>query len=150
MRGFQDHRVINATNFSQSAYNAYGAPYDVFAANALLVDAKCSSSDTHSIQATLGIVGDSTHIVYTKGYSYDPVLTNWTQYTSTCNGILNGEWCAGHTTATITNPNISTADNQNPAYFVGITCSVQGGAWKCGCRDTTCGNFYWQVQGAGL
>lgn len=51
--------------------------------------------------------------------------------------------------ATITDPNVSMASAANPTYLVGMTCSVQGGSWKCGCRDTSCTNFSWQIQGAG-
>ena len=76
------------SNFSEAAYNLYGAPYDVFS--------------------------------------------------------------AGPTTATITDPDITTASASAPAYLVGMVCSVQGGGWKCGCRDTSCTNFYWQIQGAGM
>lgn len=141
--------TVTPTNFSQAAYNSYGAPYDLFASNAQLVDAKCTSSDTHTISATIGKTGDTTRIVYTKGYYFDPGINNWAQYTSTCTGTLNGDWCAGPVTATITDPDLSTASAGAPAYFVGMVCSVQGGGWKCGCRDTNCTNFYWQIQGAG-
>ena len=146
---FSSCNTVNTTNFSQAAYNAYGAPFDAFQTTTNLVDAKCTSSDTHTINLTTGITGDTTRIVYTKGYWYDPVTAGWTQYSGTCNGALNGEWCQGSVSATIASPNISTASAANPTYVVGMTCSVQGGSWKCGCRDTTCANFYWQVQGAG-
>lgn len=141
--------TVTPTNFSQAAYNSYGAPYDLFASNASLVDAKCTSGDTHTIETTIGKTGDTTRIAYTTGYYYDPGISDWAPFTGTCTGTLNGEWCAGPTTATITDPDISTASATNPAYIVGFTCSVQGGSWKCGCRDTTCANFSWQVQGAG-
>ena len=141
--------TVTPQNFFQPSYNGYGAPFDLFKGNAMLLDAKCSSSNTHTIEATLGIPGDMTRIVYTKGYYYDSSVSGWKQYTATCKGRLNGEWCQGHATATITSPNISTASANAPTYFVGMACSVQGGQWKCGCRDTTCANFYWQIQGAG-
>ena len=146
----QSCNTITTGNFSQSAYNSYGAPFDAFQTSTNLLDAKCTSSDTHTINLTTGITRDTTRIVYTKGYWYDPVTTSWTQYSGTCTGALNGEWCQGSVSATITSPNLSTASATNPAYLVGMTCSVQGGSWKCGCRDTTCANFYWQVQGAGM
>ena len=146
----QSCNTVTTTNFSQAAYNAYGAPFDAFQTSTNLLDAKCTSSDTHTINLTTGITGDTTRIVYTKGYYYDPVTTGWTQYSGTCNGALNGEWCQGSVSATIASPNISTASAANPTYVVGMTCSVQGGSWKCGCRDATCSNFYWQVQGAGM
>ena len=141
--------TVTTTNFSQAAYNSYGAPFDAFQTGTNLLDAKCNSADAHTINLTTGVTGDTTRIVYTKGYYYDPVTAGWTQYSGTCNGALNGEWCQGSISATITNPNISTASASNPAYLVGMTCSVQNGSWRCGCRDTTCANFYWQVQGAG-
>jgi len=125
----------------------YGAPYDVFTSNVSLLKADCRTEDIHTIQATLGVLGDTTRIVYTKGYYY--ANGNWTQYTGICTGALNGDWCQGSVSATITDPNLSTASAAAPAYFVGMTCSVQGGSWRCGCRDTNCANFYWQIQGAG-
>jgi hypothetical protein len=139
--------TVTTSNFSQSAYNSYGAPFDAFATGTMLVNANCSASDPNTIQLTSGVPGDTTRIVYTKGYSY--AGSAWTQYTGTCTGALNGDWCQGSVSATITDPNLSTASAAAPAYLVGMTCSVQGGGWKCGCRDTTCGNFYWQIQGAG-
>lgn len=146
---FSTCNTVTPQNFYQPAYNGYGAPFDLFGGNAMLVDAKCSSSDTHTIKATLGIPGNTTRIVYMKGYYYDPSISNWKQYTPTCNGTLNGDWCTGSATANITNPNISTASASAPAYFLGIVCSVQNGQWKCGCRDTACATSYWQIQGAG-
>ena len=142
--------TVTTANFSQSAYNSYGAPFDAFQTSTNLMNTQCNSADTHTVNLTTGITGDTTRIVYTKGYWYDAVTTAWRQYTGTCTGALNGEWCQGSVSATITDANISTANAANPTYLVGMTCSVQGGSWKCGCRDTACSNFSWQIQGAGL
>jgi hypothetical protein len=142
--------TVNTTNFSQSAYNAYGAPFDVFQTTTNLMAATCTSGNPNTLTATLGITGDTTRIVYTRGYWYDAVTSGWKQYSGTCTGALNGDWCQGSVSATITDANVSTASSTNPTYLVGMTCSVQGGSWKCGCRDTTCSNFLWQVQGAGM
>jgi hypothetical protein len=49
-----------------------------------LINASCTSSDPHTIQATLGQTGDTTRIVYTKGYYYTG--SAWTQYSGTCTG----------------------------------------------------------------
>jgi hypothetical protein len=146
---FSPCNTVTPQNFFEPAYNAYGAPFDLFRENTMLVDAKCSWGDTHTIHATVGIPGDLTHIIYMKGYYYDPSISNWKPYTATCNGAVNGGWCQGNATATITDPNISTASANAPTYFAGMVCSVQGGQWRCGCRDTTCTNFYWMIQGAG-
>lgn len=114
------------------------------------MDAQCTASDQRTINATIGKAGDTTRIAYTKGYYYDPGINNWAQYTGTCTGTPNGEWCAGPVTATITDTDILTQNAAAPVYFVGMVCSIQGGGWKCGCRDTNCTNFYWQIQGAGM
>ena len=147
---FSSCSTVTPTNFTDPIYTGYGAPYDVFASNTPLISTQCSSTDTHTLTATLGIPGDTTRIVYTKGYYYDPGINDWTSFTGTCTGALNGEWCQGSVSASVTNANISTASATDPAYVVGFTCSVQGGQWRCGCRDTTCSTFYWQVQGAGM
>ena len=147
---FSACNTVTTSNFSQSNYNSYGAPYDVFQTNTTLLNASCTSADPHTVQLASGITGDTTRIVYTKGYWYDPVTAGWRQYTGTCTGALNGEWCQGSVSATITDANVSTASAANPTYLVGMTCSVQGGSWKCGCRDTACSNFSWQIQGAGM
>ena len=146
----QPCNTVTTTNFSQSAYNSYGAPYDAFQTSTNLMNAMCTGADTHTVNLTTGVTGDTTRIVYTKGYWYDATTTAWRQYTGTCTGALNGEWCQGSVSATITDPNVSTASAANPTYLVGMTCSVQGGGWKCGCRDTSCTNFSWQIQGAGM
>ncbi len=142
--------TVTTSNFSQAAYNSYGAPFDAFQTSTNLMNTTCTSADTHTINLTTGVTGDTTRIIYTKGYWYDAVTTAWRQYTGTCTGALNGEWCQGSVSATITDTNVSTANAANPTYLVGMTCRVQGGSWKCGCRDTSCTNFSWQIQGAGL
>ncbi len=142
--------TVTPTNFTDPTFTGYGAPYDVFASNTPLISTQCSSTDTHTLTATLGIPGDTTRIVYTKGYYYDPGINDWTSFTGTCTGALNGEWCQGSVSASVTNANISTASVSDPSYLVGFTCRSQNGSWKCGCRDTSCSNFYWQVQGAGM
>ena len=147
---FSSCSTVTPTNFTDPTYTGYGAPYDVFASNTPLISTQCSSTDTHTLTATLGIPGDTTRIVYTKGYYYDPGINDWTSFTGTCTGALNGEWCQGSVSASVTNANISTASVSDPSYLVGFTCRSQNGSWKCGCRDTSCSNFYWQVQGAGM
>jgi hypothetical protein len=142
--------TVTTTNFSDAGYSAYGAPFDVFTSNTPLLNVTCTTADPTTINLTTGVTGDTTRIVYTKGYWYDAVTSGWKQYTGTCTGALNGEWCQGSVSAMITDANISVASATAPAYLVGMTCSVQGGSWKCGCRDTTCNSFYWQIQGAGM
>ena len=147
---FSSCSTVTPTNFTDPTYTGYGAPYDVFASNTPLISTQCSSTDTHTLTATLGIPGDTTRIVYTKGYYYDPGINDWTSFTGTCTGALNGEWCQGSVATSITDTDISTASVSDPSYLVGFTCRSQNGSWKCGCRDTSCSNFYWQVQGAGM
>jgi hypothetical protein len=37
-------------------------------------------------------------------------------------------------------------DNTNASYSVAYTCRWTGSQWKCGCRDSTCTQSYWQIQ----
>ncbi len=142
--------TVNTTNFSQAGYNAYGAPFDPYQTTTNLMQAQCTSGNPNTLTATLGVTGDTTRIVYTRGYWYDAVGSAWRQYTGTCTGAQNGDWCQGSVSATITDANVSTASASSPTYFVGMVCRMVSGQWKCGCRDTTCNSFYWQIQGAGL
>ncbi|QQS20667.1 MAG: hypothetical protein IPL87_03820 [Candidatus Moraniibacteriota bacterium] len=134
---------------SSSLPGGYGSPFDLFLSNTPLVAAECTSSDIHTLKATIGIPGNQTRVSYTKGYWYNPGTSSWVEYTGACSGTQNGNWCQGPVTATVTHANIDTTSAQTPVTFVGMTCSVQNGAWKCGCRDTSCSSFLWQVQGAG-
>ncbi|QQS21366.1 MAG: hypothetical protein IPL87_02540 [Candidatus Moraniibacteriota bacterium] len=134
---------------SSSLPGGYGSPFDLFLSNTPLVAAECTASDIHTLKATIGIPGNQTRVSYTKGYWYNPGTSSWVEYTGACSGTQNGNWCQGPVTATVTHANIDTTSAQTPVTFVGMTCSVQNGAWKCGCRDTSCSSFLWQVQGAG-
>ncbi|QQS20917.1 MAG: hypothetical protein IPL87_05260 [Candidatus Moraniibacteriota bacterium] len=134
---------------SSSLPGGYGSPFDLFLSNTPLVAAECTASDIHTLKATIGIPGNQTRVSYTKGYWYNPGTSSWVEYTGACSGTQNGNWCQGSTSATVTHANIDTTSAQTPVTFVGMTCSVQNGAWKCGCRDTSCSSFLWQVQGAG-
>ncbi|MFZ1735838.1 MAG: fibronectin type III domain-containing protein [Candidatus Moraniibacteriota bacterium] len=84
----------------------------------------------------------------TPSFSFCSTITPATSPGSTYAGYgaLNGDWCQGSITTSITDADISTASATDPAYLVGMTCSVQGVGWKCGCRDTACASFNWQVQ----
>ena len=149
-RGSEACHTVNTTNFSQSAYAVYGAPFDPYQTSVNLMGATCTRADPHTVNATLGVSGDTTRIVYTRGYWYDAVGSAWRQYSGTCTGALNGDWCQGSVSATITDANLSTASVASPTYFVGMVCRMVNSQWRCGCRDTTCSSFYWQIQGAGF
>ncbi|QQS20556.1 MAG: hypothetical protein IPL87_03215 [Candidatus Moraniibacteriota bacterium] len=142
--------LLPSTFPSRSDLNAYGAPYDLFSPqNPLLLEARCASTDTTTLQATIGIPGDNTRVVYMKGYVETGGV--WTQVTGiNCSGTRNGDWCQGSTSFSLTHPQINTSSSANPSYFVGMTCSVQQGSWKCGCRDSACSQFKWQIQGGGM
>lgn len=61
---------------------------------------------------------------------------------------------------TLTSPNAILADNwfpqtatgriattSNPAFVIGYVCQYVQNTWKCGCKDATCAQPFWQLQG---
>ncbi|QQR77528.1 MAG: hypothetical protein IPJ67_05400 [Candidatus Moraniibacteriota bacterium] len=55
-------------------------------------------------------------------------------------------------TTSITDTDISTAAEIaiDPAYFVRMTCSIQGGGWKCRCQGYNVFKLLLAGAGAGL
>ena len=145
---FVSCETVNQTNFSESLYSGYGAPYDVFSPQTILLSTSCQEGNIHTVKPTVGVPGDMARIVYTTGYRYDPTVCAWQPFSLDCTGVQNGKWCQGFATTTLTNETLFTATASMPAYVAGMTCSVQNGSWKCGCRDANCSTFSWQIQGA--
>lgn len=123
---------------SAAVPQGYGAAYNLFtSAKEQLVQTNSCTNTTASV--TVGN-GDAATYVYNLGYYWN--TTGWTQYAYTGTNAPNSTiWLSGTGRATI--PLASGTTNR---YYVGYTCLKINDAWKCGCRDTTCGTSYWQLQ----
>ena len=116
----------------------YGAAYNPLSSTKeYLVSAACTSATQANV--TVGN-GNTTTYVYNKGYYYTG--TTWQQFTLSCSNLVSNTWCVGKGTVTVPTP-------QNPTNVIGYTCQWVNSAWKCGCRDATCTDRYWQLQRVG-
>lgn len=125
--------------------SGYGASWDVTTpGKELLVKSNCPTSG-NSIDITIG-KGNTSQYIWSKTYLYNTAVTpaRWDMHTLTGTIDANGWVTSGSGTKTITTPFTPTATN--PLFFVGYVCTFHDSRWKCGCRDATCTNKFWQLQ----
>jgi hypothetical protein len=119
----------------------YASPYDVVSSpNTNLMNATC---DITSARLDLG-KGDPLQYIYNQGYLFKTGGSAWTplSYTSIESSIA-GAWYPKTATANIS---LTQTELANPNYNLAYICSWVGSAWKCGCRDASCTQSYWQIQ----
>lgn len=115
----------------------YGAAYNLFTdARGLLLQGKCFEK---KVRVTAGdSAAASTTYVYSTAYWWDG--EKWRPFTFT--GTAAGsQWVAGEAEAEIAMP--SSFSN---LYVAAYVCQLQNGSWKCGCRNQSCNQNYWQLQ----
>ena len=118
--------------------NGFGAPFDVFAPDDLLLAATCGN-DVARLEVGKG---DPDQIIYR--YGYELVNGQWQRLDLTGNVLLGGLWWRG--SASADRPWTATQQGQTNV-FLAYVCTSTGSEWKCGCRDATCAQSFWQVQG---
>ena len=113
-----------------------GVPWNVFNPTELVLQAFCSATDvTAQIQKPSSI---QYHYTYKEGHQWSTALQRWEAFTFTCTEpLLADTWCPG---------NASKSLNQANPFFIAYTCSWINNSWKCGCRDQSCTQTYWQLQ----
>jgi hypothetical protein len=115
----------------------FGVPWNPISSGSnLLLKSTCNSSG--SVTYSVG-VGNNLHYIYKTGYYY----TNaWQPYTLSGTFVQGStDWIVG--SASYTNPTPPNADY----FWVAYLCQWTGSSWKCGCRDASCSQNYWQLQG---
>jgi hypothetical protein len=126
---------------STSIPTGFASPYDVVSSPSTnLMNVTC---DVSSAKIDLGR-GDPLQYIYNQGYLFKTGGTNWSplSYTS-AESLIAGAWYPK--TAT-TNISLTSTELANPSYNLAYICTWVGSAWKCGCRDNTCAQSYWQIQ----
>jgi hypothetical protein len=110
-----------------------GVPWNVLNPSELLLQAWCTNTDTTAY------IGPVTY-VYHQGYAWDG--SNWQTLQLTCTGgaKVSDVWCPNSAPGALP----ATA---NASYYVAYTCNWTGSQWMCGCRDQTCAQSLWQLQG---
>lgn len=119
----------------------YASPYDVVSSPSTnLMQVTC---DVSSARVDLG-KGDPLQYIYNQGYLFKTGGTSWTPvpYTST-EQLIAGAWYPKTATATIS---LTSTELANPSYSLAYICTWMGSSWKCGCRDASCTQSYWQIQ----
>lgn len=116
-----------------------GAASNLFsAAKEVLLKATCSSS---SAEFRVGN-GSHTEYLYNKGYFWTGI--KWQRINFQCKGeVIQNTWCVG--TATYIQKLVSN-QLRRTQYYVAYVCTWTGTQWKCGCRDQTCAQRYWNLQ----
>jgi hypothetical protein len=118
----------------------FGAPWDVFSANELLIKATCQNATDATLDFGRGV---STQYIYNTGYHYHAGLANWTPMTLTSiESLISNAWYPKTATVTLTGLDLTNTTH----YALGYLCSWQTFQWKCGCRDAACTQSCWQIQ----
>jgi murein DD-endopeptidase MepM/ murein hydrolase activator NlpD len=123
--------LYTATSAPAPFPDGRGVPWNVFDPTRLLVRASCSD-----VSVTANVGTNQNEYIFNQGYQWDG--TTWNQFSFTCTGQTSDPWCIGTAQATL---------SANTLFYVAYTCTWTGSAWKCGCRDQTCAQNFWQLQG---
>jgi len=129
----------NLYNTNSSIPTGYGVPWNLLSSSReLLLTSICG---TFSVDLRVG-QGDPTHYIYNQGYSYQNGA--WQPFTLAGTYAQGSNaWLVGGGEYTLNNPSIGIT------YWVGYVCQWQSATsqWQCGCRDSSCTQNYWQLQG---
>jgi hypothetical protein len=125
---------------SSSIPAGYGAPWDVFSANELLIAATCTTVS----DATLNYgKGSALQYIYKTGHHYHAGMSGWSPINLTSSETL----IASSWYPKTANTSLSGLDLTNTTHYtLGYICTWTNNQWKCGCRDQACTQSYWQVQ----
>jgi hypothetical protein len=123
--------------------DGYGAPYNTLtAAKELLMKVNC---ETTSAGISLGNGADNQYI-WSKAHIWRK--NAWQEISLTGTASPHGtSWLKGAATAQI---NLTSQEMSQKNNLIAFICQWTGTAWKCGCRDSACGQMYWQLQQFGL
>jgi hypothetical protein len=119
----------------------FGSPFDVVSSPSInLMNAIC---DVSSAKIDLG-KGDPLQYIYNIGYLFKTGATSWSPITFTSTEqLISNAW---YPKSASTNIAMTSTELANPSYVLGYVCSWTGSQWKCGCRDQSCPQSYWQIQ----
>lgn len=117
----------------------FGAPYETLSGgNNVMMRVLCNQQSAQLSFETGAYPG----FIYQQAYVYDRAEENWRGVT--LNGASrSGQWLRGSASADVA---LSTGALAQQNYVLGYICLWDGSGWKCGCRDRTCSQSYWQLQ----
>jgi hypothetical protein len=128
--------LCHTFTFGSTIPEGFGVPWNVSNPTELVFQTFCSAPGVAAqIHKPSSI---QYHYTYITGYQWNSSIDQWSPFTYQCSqSLVANAWCPGNATATL-----------NPSYpfFIGYTCGLVNGAWKCGCRDPACSQSFWQLQ----
>jgi hypothetical protein len=117
----------------------FGVPWDVTSPSTLLLKATCTPP---TVVLRVGNPATTKVVyVYKTAYVAPSGAPQWTPVDLFGNALISDTWYQTQAQGIATIPDTST-----PSYYVAYTCMWSGSKWRCGCRDASCMQAYWQVQ----
>jgi acyl-CoA thioesterase I len=117
----------------------FGSPYNMaINRQELLINTNCQSS---SVQLNIGNNSPNQYI-WSKAY----VWRNNAWQIINLNGstpAYNNLWFKGSANASV---NLTSQEISQENKIVAFVCNWHNNSWKCGCRDSACGQMFWQLQ----
>jgi hypothetical protein len=113
----------------------YGASFNLFSPSKefLIAGTDCTAA---TAKIAVGS-GSPDQYVFKNGYYWTGA--QWKEVTLSGPTLISDTWYKGSATGTI-------PLGANPNYVLGYVCQRDGGRWKCGCSDESCGEERWQMQ----
>lgn len=113
----------------------YGSPLNLFDPNrSVMIRVFCSDTDIRRVE-----VGDGSNALYIYKYGYH-TAGGERKRIELSGPRSTGSWLIGSAQTIL--PQSKETKGSVYAYM----CKLVQGAWKCGCRDTTCAGSMWQIQ----
>jgi hypothetical protein len=156
----QDFVCNNLRWLGQPVQNAqFAAPYDVFSPKKdLNVHVDCADPPYGPSQYAItleigtgkvaGVTAETTtEIIWPEAHVRIGGVWHKVSLVPAANGREFHNWIEGHAEARITFDKPSPyVEDQQTHYVTAYTCRWIGGAWKCGCQNSTCSVSKWQLQ----
>lgn len=128
----------------------YGAPFDFFDSNRLLIVPKCRKTHPDSMDMTLGKDGDPNVFVYKTVHVRNGKTGAANSFTANCRDADLGAYCQGGAWLNISGIHVDTSTVSQPTLILAYVCRSVNGQWKCGCKDANCSLSAWQQQAAAI
>lgn len=142
--------VANAVDYCQNRYakgvaipSGYGAAYNLFSsAGETVLKFECDAQSNAILHAA-STDANHAHVVYKNGFRWNGA--SWIPITFT--GTLvpgTTDWLQSGARVSISASQLLPSNAYS--YVAAYTCALEGGDWKCGCRESSCAVSNWQLQ----
>ena len=137
--GGSDRMLCNQLTNRTPVPRGYGASWDVTSrVRTMIMNVFCENE-----QADI-VLGDRSNAlyIYNIGYDWSPEKKAWQKQEWRGKDPV-GSWLRGSAEASVRK---SASEIQKDNFVLAYMCKWNGNDWKCGCRDATCAESFWQLQ----